>query len=225
MNIQSPEGMIPYVTQTLSDHLSAGDRVVWLIPGGSGIRTATEIMNSLSESDVDLSRLRITMTDERYGALAHADENWQQLLDGGINFGDADTYRVVQADASLDATVDAYADILRTWLTTADYALAMFGIGPDGHVAGIKPHSPSVSSTAWAAGYEWEDFTRMTATAVAIDTLDEAVVYAVGAEKHPTLDALVHEDISLDEQPAQVLKRIPKCTLFTDYQTTTTKEN
>ena len=217
MNIRTAEEITAHLVETLKTHLTDDEKVTWLIPGGSGLDTAVAIMNELIDTGVSLEKLSITLTDERYGEPGHENENWKQLLDKGFTSGKAKTYRVLQQGLSLEETTGAFADTLQKLITDADFAIAMFGVGADGHVAGIKPGSPSTQSEKWACGYEWEDFTRITATPTAIQSLDEAAVYAVGAEKAPALHVLAHETKAIDEQPAQILKQIPACTLFTDY--------
>lgn len=216
MNIQPADQLVPYLSDLLEEHLGHGERVVWLIPGGSGIVAATKIAKRLSDGGADLTKLSVTLTDERFGAVGHEDENWQQLLDAGFSLPGARTYRILNG-ASLDDTAEAFADTLDDWLHHADYTIGMFGIGTDGHIAGIKPHSPAISCEDWTCGYKWDDYTRITATTHAIIELDEAVAYAVGSEKSEVLHDLLEEDLPIDDQPAQILKQVTSSTVFTDY--------
>src|SRR5450830_1401642 len=62
--------------KTLIDHLSKGERILWLLSGGSSIPIA--IIASQSLQNIDLSNLFVSLTDERYGPIGHKDENWQQ---------------------------------------------------------------------------------------------------------------------------------------------------
>jgi 6-phosphogluconolactonase/glucosamine-6-phosphate isomerase/deaminase len=55
-------------------------------------------------------------------------------------------------------------------------------------------------------------------TPLAISLLDEAIVFMKGEEKWPVVMDLLNKDIDLKTQPAQVLKKLPKLTIFTDYQ-------
>jgi 6-phosphogluconolactonase/glucosamine-6-phosphate isomerase/deaminase len=96
------------------------------------------------------------------------------------------------------------------------YSIALAGMGPDGHIFGVKPHSPSVESQADVVAYKWDDYNRITPTINLIKRLDEVLVYAMGAEKHKQLDDLA-SDLSPQEQPAQFLKKLQKVTIFNDY--------
>ena len=114
-----------------------------------------------------------------------------------------------------DATATAFAALLKGRLAAAEYRLGFFGIGPDGHTAGILPESPAVAAAGLAAAYDAGAFQRLTMTPRAIAQLDEAVVYAVGEAKWPVLDNL-DRDVAVALQPAQSLKQVPALTIFND---------
>lgn len=201
------------VATTLTDHLSRGERVLLLLSGGSGAAIALAAARQLDNTD--LSQLFVSMTDERYGPVGHPDENWQQLLDAGFALPGATTYRPLTGE-SRAATTAAFATWLSEQLPAADYKLGIFGFGTDGHTAGIKPHSPAVSSTELAAAFTGDDFERITITFETIRQLDEAVVQASGPEKRPVIRDLLAATLSPGDQPAQILRTIPRTTLYTN---------
>ena len=82
-----------------------------------------------------------------------------------------------------------------------DYKIGLFGIGVDGHTAGIMP--PDTIS-------KW---TRISITPQLIKKLDEIVLYVEGKEKIKILQKL-DEDIDEITMPAQLLKSVPKLTIF-----------
>lgn len=210
-----PQIVADYLIQTISSHLARGERVTWLITGGSGMLIDRLVAEGLR--DVDTSRLSVTLSDERYGLVGHPDENWQQLLDAGFSLPSAQLHRVLTGHDRA-ATTASFSQLLRKLLDEADYSIGLFGIGPDGHTAGIKPHSPAINAPDYATDFTGDDFERITMTAPAIRQLSEAVVAAFGEAKFPTLRQLLHEDIPPDIQPAQLLKSVEKCTIFTDYK-------
>lgn len=202
-----------YLAGRLNRCLEAGERVLWLVPGGSAIKVATEASKLLKPP---LTRLTATLTDERFGLVGHADSNWRQLSEAGFKLPGAKMLPVLRG-LPLQETADKYARELEESFGNADYAIALAGMGADGHILGIKPGSPAINSKELAVGYEWEDFTRLSATPKAMVGLDEIVVYAVGQEKHPQLDKL-SSSLPLAEHAAQALKLIPKVTIFNDYK-------
>ncbi|MEO7617402.1 MAG: 6-phosphogluconolactonase [Candidatus Saccharibacteria bacterium] len=204
-----------YLTSQISSHLQAGKSVLWLVPGGSSIEVALLVAKALNGQD--LSELTMTLTDERYGPVGHADSNWKQLLDGGFALPGA-TLHPVLTELPMDETVQHYGEIIRSIISEADYSIGFFGIGPDGHTAGMLPGSTAATATTTTAGYDAEKFLRITITKSVISKLSEAVVYTVGENKWPIVKAL-NDTISSEDWPALSLKTAGKLTIFSDLQT------
>ncbi|MFI5212423.1 MAG: 6-phosphogluconolactonase [Candidatus Saccharimonadales bacterium] len=202
-----------HVAQVITQHLNAGEQVLWLLSGGSGVAVAVAAAQQLQ--GIDLKKLSVTLTDERYGKLGHADENWQQLLDAGLSLPGAKLYRPLHGN-DRTATTIAFESWIKTQLTAADYAIGIFGIGSDGHTAGIKPHTSATSAGKFATDFSGDDFERITITYQTIIRLDEAVIQATGADKRPIIERLLHERPSLNDFPASILHKIPLVTLYTN---------
>lgn len=202
-----------YLASTIKEHLAADEHVLWLLSGGSGLQVVLATDQLLTGTD--LTNLSVTLSDERYGTLGHPDENWQQLLDGGMTLSGATMYRPLIGE-DRTKTTDEFGAWLMQVMTSADYTIGLFGIGTDGHTAGIKPHSSAATTTAWAEHFTGDDFERLTMTPLAVSQLDEAVLQASGVNKVPTLRTLLYETAEISVQPAQILKSVPKTTLFTD---------
>lgn len=208
-----PSAATEYLARIINSKLEMGQNVLWLVAGGSAIKIAALASKKLRKP---LKNLTVTLTDERYGPVGHKDSNWQQLLEAGFRLDGASLQPVLRGK-SLSQTVKEYSTVLRTGLKAADYSLALAGMGPDGHIFGIKPGSPAVVGGEDVLGYQWDDYIRITPTIKLIKQLDEVAVYAVGREKWPQLK-LLKEDISADKQPAQLLKQLKKVIIFTDYK-------
>ena len=209
----SAQPVIDYLTKVLRDKLAAGDKVLWLVPGGSAIDTAAAVSKNLQ--DLDLKNLTVTLTDERFGPMGHADSNWYQLEKAGFKLPGAMQVPVLHGH-DVDQTTSEFADHLQEYCRGAAYCLGFFGMGPDGHTAGILPDSPAVTDTTWAVSYQAAPFQRITMTPPAIAALSEAVVYATGEAKLQALTNLQSADLPLTEQPAQALKKVAKLTVFND---------
>jgi len=199
----------------IREKLAAGKKVLWFVSGGSGADVSVEVAKVLK--DADLTNLSVTLSDERYGPVGHPDENWQQLLDKGFAVPGATTYRTL-IGKNRDETTQAFEDWVSNTADSADYVIGLFGIGPDGHTAGVKPHTGAVLSTSIATEYAGEDFERITITPAFIETIDEAVTQAFGEDKHSVIRQLLDEHVPLTDQPAQILKSIPKSALYSDYK-------
>ncbi|AHB42225.1 hypothetical protein RAAC3_TM7C00001G0368 [Candidatus Saccharibacteria bacterium RAAC3_TM7_1] len=200
------------VAESLHSQLQTGKSVLWLLSGGSSLTIATEAANLLTQTDT--TNLYVTLTDERYGLVGHKDENWQQLLDSGFQLQNAQLYRPLTGGSLGDTTADFNTWLERT-LALTDYKLGIFGIGADGHTAGIKPHSPAVISQQFATSFKGDDFTRITITPAVIGLLNEVVIQASGADKQTILEEVLSLDVPTDDQPAQLLKNVHRSTLYT----------
>ncbi len=200
--------------ERLVAELQTGDRVLWLVPGGSNIPLSTDISKRLPEELT--GNLTIMLTDERYGEVWHADSNTRQLDEAGFDAKQATMVPVLTCDLTLQEATEHYADALADAFAQSDVVIGQFGMGADGHIAGILPGSPAVDSPELAAGYDAGSFTRITMTPSAIQHVDAAYVYAFGEAKRPALERLQTEEVPLAEQPAQILKSLPEAFIYND---------
>lgn len=197
----------------LTQFLAAGKRVLWLVPGGSNIPFAVQVMAAIPEDFT--KQLTIMLTDERYGPPGHADSNQAQLAAAGFDAKHGKFIPVLDGKP-LAATARRYAEAAQQQLTTADTAIGQFGIGADGHIAGILPHSPGTAAMGeLAVGYAAPDFVRLTLTFPALRYLETAYAFAYGGSKAAALRQLQSE-APLDAQPAQILKVIPETYVYND---------
>ena len=214
IKISSIDPVVDYLSDTISTVLAQDKKVLWLVPGGSSIKIAAEVSKRLAGSS--LKNLYVSLTDERYGDVGHADSNWLQLEQAGFNLPEANL-RPVLIGQDFDKTIEEYGKEIDKDMQAVDFRIGFFGIGPDGHTAGVLPGSPAVSDKGLTSGYDAGVFKRVTITASAIDRLDEAVVYAVGQDKWPVIDQL-DTDIPVNQQPAQMLKAVPRLMIFNDHK-------
>jgi 6-phosphogluconolactonase/glucosamine-6-phosphate isomerase/deaminase len=198
----------------LARELAAGKRVLWLVPGGSNIPLSAAVSHRLP---ADLTgRLTIMLTDERYGEVGHDDSNTVQLKIAGFEPQQAQLHEVLQPGMSLEETVAHFAADFTQVISNTELVIGQFGMGPDGHIAGILPRSAAVKSADLAFGYDAGHFTRITLTPAAITQITVAYLFAFGREKLEALNNLANQDLSLDEQPAQILKQITESYVYND---------
>ncbi len=208
------DGVAP-LRDRLARDLSGGKHVLWLVPGGSNIPLTVAVMAQLP--DTLTAGLTIMLTDERYGAVGHPDSNVHQLNEAGFLPKQAVVIPVLRAGLSLKETCKHYAADFTDATSRADTIIGQFGMGSDGHIAGILPGSPAVSSADLTAGYEAPGFTRITLTPKALSQLVAAYVFVFGDSKHQALDTLQSGALSLEAQPAQILKQLPEAYIYNDH--------
>lgn len=209
-----PEKAATALLGALLEPLNKGSRVLWLVPGGSNIPLSVKVMDQIPD---DLTKnLVMMLTDERFGPVDHKDSNLRQLAEAGFDNKQAIFVPTLVAGKYLEETVTYYDGVFNDMTRVADTVIAQFGIGPDGHIAGIKPHSPAVTDKALAAGYKAEDFTRITLTPAALIQASAAYAFVYGDSKLDALEKLKNEGLSLEDEPAQLLKLIPKSFVYND---------
>lgn len=203
-----------HIAAHIREHLSDGHTVLWLLSGGSGTTIAVEAAKQLASAP-NLKNLAVTLTDERHGKPGHANENWQQLLDSGFSLPGATAYRPLRGGDKL-ATQEAFDVWIKKQLARTTYRIGIFGIGTDGHTAGIKPYTDAASAGGATTSFTGNDFERLTITYQTIAKLNEAVVQASGSDKKDVLQQFVHSSASLYDMPAQILHKVPTVTLYSD---------
>lgn len=201
----------------LSASLGENLRVLWLICGGSNIPLAAEAMNLVRKTIgvEQLGQLSVGQTDERFGPIGHKDSNWKQMEDTAFNFDNINPMPMLLGE-SLEKTVEDYARRIKNAFEENDIVVAQFGIGADGHVAGMLPHTTAIDERELVSGYEAEPFVRITLTPPAFDSIDAAYTFAFGASKHEAVTKLWQKDLTIFEMPAQILKRIPESYFYSD---------
>jgi 6-phosphogluconolactonase len=205
-----------YLIETITKHLQKGQKVLWLVTGGSAIGVAALVSQKLNGAD--LANLSVTLTDERFVPPNSSDSNWKQLQDAGFSLPKGRLFPILNNE-EMDQTTQHYADILQKVLDEADYKIGLFGMGPDGHVAALFPGFPQVEKEQLYAtslnNSPKPPPQRLTMTIPAIKELDEAIIFACGKEKKSALEKL-NQSLDPYEQPAQILKTLPKLTVYND---------
>lgn len=101
------------------------------------------------------------------------------------------------------------------------YKIAIFGIGPDAHTAGLAPGYKSVwNVNTYVVGYENDGLfkNRITLTPLVIERLDYAIIVAEGEKKRRAISSAMKKGNlkKLNQYPAAIIQRIKKVDLFTD---------
>jgi 6-phosphogluconolactonase/glucosamine-6-phosphate isomerase/deaminase len=202
----------------LTKELESNDDVAWLVSGGSNVALSVEVMKQLP--DQHLSKLTCLLSDERYGVPGHADSNWQQLTEAGFMERGATFLAALMPDMTMQDTVQHYAQVVESVFEKADVVIAQFGIGGDGHIAGILPRSAALTDDEQqlVAGFDGGAFQRITMTPPALRRVSAAYAYVYGETKLAALRRLQSETLPLSEQPSQILKELPEAYVYTDQQ-------
>jgi len=211
-----PTDAVPIISQRLNQALHANQHVLWLVSGGSNIKLEAAIMAELSEAR--LPNLTILLMDERYGEWGHADSNFQQLLDAGFDPKTAQLIpTLTQQNLPMADTAEQFATTALGEFEKADLVIGLFGMGGDGHTAGIKPGSPATGQNiGLVSHYDWEDYKRITLTYEGLKHIDIAYLCVFGPDKQPALAALQDGGTDYDQQPSLILTDIDETIVIND---------
>lgn len=196
-----------------------------LLSGGSAVGAYDGLLELIARGHAGL--VMIGLVDERFGSVGHADSNARLIGEAG--FWEACqraevVYRTILADSTVSQDVERY----ERWLDEAYHLcptrIGIFGIGPDGHTAGILPQpvahfKETFETDRLVVGYASHDQfgERITITPVAIRQLTDAIVVAGGAAKRTVVQRLVEGQNSEPAQfPAALLRSVPRLMLYTD---------
>jgi len=207
-----------FVALSVLNQLKAGKRVLLFLTGGSSITVGVRIAEILEDRSTEnlLENLTITLTDERYGPADHFNSNYFQLIEKGFKLRQAKIIPIL-IDDDRNITTEKFDIVLKQEFEKADYKIGLFGMGVDGHTAGILPDSSALGAENFAHSYDTATFSRITMTPKAIEKLDEVVLWVQGEDKWKVIKDL-QKDIDIAKQPAQILKRVSSFTIFTDYK-------
>lgn len=218
--IKAPiEQAIPDIANHLIQPLKNSKKVLWLVCGGSNIDPQVKVMNALRDSlsDDELSNLTILPMDERYGLRDHADSNFRQMREAGFKAGPANYKDVLEKGLILGETVSYYAELVESAFADANFVLGTFGMGADGHTAGVLPNSAAVNDVAaTVVGYQAPGYIRLTLTPPWLVKCDVSFLMAYGEAKNEALNNLQKNQKCLEDMPAKLHYDIATATVYND---------
>ncbi|KAF0847393.1 6-phosphogluconolactonase [Nocardia caishijiensis] len=138
-----------FVAVIVAAQAERGSASVSLTGGSDGIRLLEKVRQA--PGDIDWSNLYVYWGDERFVPAGDPDRNELQAREALLDFVALDPAKVFPiapsdgAYGSPEAAAAAYAQLLHTELDErGDIDLTVLGMGPEGHIDSIFPHSPAV---------------------------------------------------------------------------------
>lgn len=202
--------------------------VLLMVAGGS----AREVL-SILDPELISENLTITVTDERYTddlddnnfAALQATHFYNDLIEAGAYCIDT---QIFQGESHKEHSA-RFAKNLADWRRDFPNGkiIALFGVGEDGHIAGIIPgvladadfdktfNNKNVIATDLEATGN-KHALRTTVTFPFMREIDFPLVYIVGIEKTEALANTVAKEGSLYKTPARILQEMREPIIFTD---------
>ncbi|QJI44655.1 6-phosphogluconolactonase [Pseudomonas sp. ADAK2] len=135
------DGLALNVAKLLSDAIDARGSATLVVSGG---RSPVAFFQNLAKQKLDWSKVVVTLADERWVPVEHADSNAgllkRYLLQGPA--AKAQFLSLYSATANLELAAEQ-ADRLLAELPPID--VLILGMGDDGHTASLFPNSPNLS--------------------------------------------------------------------------------
>ncbi len=226
---KDPVSLREKAARGLSSLIPKKQPTLLLLAGGSAFSFLEYVDTAvLSET------LTIGMTDERFSR-DEAVNNFEQFTQT-IFYAEAKQHGVHFLDSSvgekesLENFGTRFEQNISDWIeqNTNGTIVATFGIGEDGHTAGIMPFPENPSrfdelfeknpiSVAYNAMEKNQYSLRTTVTLDFVRRrVQSAVVFASGEGKRTALEKVMHKEGTLAETPARIVREIKNLNLYTD---------
>jgi len=191
------------IAATLADF--AQEKTMVLLSGGSSAQVGVESLRRLAAEA--RANCTVLLADERYVPYDTADSNAKLLKDLGVMNCANQFIETVQPSA-LDrrATAELFEQNLQSAMDSNNHIVAVLGVGPDNHTAGILPNTEAATSqAALVVDYQTELFERISIAPAFFENIDYAYVYAAGHDKLLAV-AAIEEQHDAISHPSQLIK-------------------
>jgi 6-phosphogluconolactonase len=188
--------------------LQENGRASIAVPGGT---SPAPFFRTLAQADLDWSKVRVTLTDERYVPL-ESDESNSRLLRQTFLQGRAAAAQFVMPD--LNASLE---DAAKEWdaqiRAAPAFDLVVLGMGEDGHFASLFPASPALvqglnlDADCYALPAQDKSPQRLSLTLRALTNTRHLVFLVGGATKREIIQNVLRNAAGVETLPISTLLR------------------
>ncbi|MFH1833340.1 MAG: 6-phosphogluconolactonase [Candidatus Levyibacteriota bacterium] len=161
----------------------------------------------------------VALVDERYGEINHPDSNEKMIRETGfVSYLQSSNVRFypILENKDFEKTVKDYDETVRLLLSKFPKSVGIFGMGNDGHTAGIAPNKDNFVNPLFGKDQEnlfvscFDDGNtfqtgfgkRITLTFKAMEMFDFLIIFVFGSSKKNAL-SLMFKQGSLEEIPSR----------------------
>lgn len=172
------------------------ERTVLFLSGGS---TPKPLYEEIAR-EKKLKAGAVALVDERYGEVNHTDSNEKMIRETGL----VDFYPILE-NKGMEETARDYEKTIQSLFSQFPKKVGIFGMGDDGHTAGIAPNIDQGNSLVsyfddGKPGFKFGK--RITLTFKAMEKFDYLIILAFGSAKKNAFD-LMFKKGSLKEIPSR----------------------
>lgn len=190
------------------------------LSGGSTPRPVYEAIGRAfaHEGATATRRIEFYQVDERYVPVTNPASNQKMIREALISpLGEKIKFFCFDTTLSLEESVARYGQIIEK--TSPDFFdLVILGIGSDGHIASLFPHSDALREMSQFSIHTMTDVfdvrDRLTLTLPPILKSRNILVLMKGAEKKSILEKFQDSGISFEDFPAKKLLEQPATTIY-----------
>ena len=189
------------------------DGVVMLALAGG--KTPKPVYQLFGQGDIDSGMIHLFQVDERYTQNDHVSSNWQMIQTSLIAERDEAWRSITTFDTSL--SVDEALQEYEKRLPDVPFDLIVLGVGTDGHIGSLFPHSSALSTTDLVAHTTTDVYAvrdRLTITAPVIMKAKKILILLRGEEKKTVYNELVSPTKQTDAFPAHMLQSHADVTVY-----------
>lgn len=191
---------------------SYGDLIHIVLTGGGTGMKVTQRLREVAEavSDSQWKRVHLWWGDERFieaDSTLRNDYQIHEIL--GKYFATDRVHRVASSDtcASVDEAAALYAaELSKFEFPCPQFALTFLGLGPDGHIASLFPHTKQLHASAVCVPIHESPKPppqRVSMTLSTLNSSEKTLLFASGDNKEAALARLIATHGSVDETPAR----------------------
>lgn len=175
----------------------------------SGGNTPQSLYSAIAKAPLPFDRIEFFQVDERYVSHDHEDSNYKMIRSALPN----QKIHFFNTGLSIKDALKKYT----TELPLTPFDLTILGIGPDGHIASLFPHTEALTEKNPVTHTTTHQFTvtdRLTLTFPPILQSKKLLILLKGASKEPIVDALRTDKKEFTDFPAQKLIKHPNLHVF-----------
>ena len=176
---------------------------------------------------VDWARVHIYFGDERRVAPDHADSNYRMAKEAllqHVSIPATQIHRLMAESDDLETTAEGYAQLLQGQLSAAGdgavcFDLVMLGMGPDGHVASLFPHTPVLSERRRLVApvhVTQLDTWRLTITLPVVNNARHVMLLVAGSNKAPIMGEIMSDYRGHPRYPVEMIEPHARLEWFVD---------